>query len=125
TPEEPERLAWLHRWLPLPVTETAHLLASMVGAALLMAARGLQMRLAAAWRVSVLLLAAGIALSLLKGLDWEEAVMLSVALAAVLPSRRRFHRRARLLDQTVTPGRAGAGGVGGPAPGWIGRLACQ
>jgi phosphatidylglycerol lysyltransferase len=123
TPEEPERLAWLHRWLPLPVTELAHLLGSMVGAALLLAARGLQMRLAAAWRVSVLLLAAGIALSLLKGLDWAEAAMLTVALAAVLPSRRRFHRRARLLDETFTPGWVVAVGVVVTAAVWVGFFA--
>jgi len=123
TPEEPDRLAWLHRHLPLAVTEPAHLLASMVGAALLLAARGLQMRLAAAWRASVLLLAAGIALSLLKGLDWEEAAMLSVALAAVLPSRRRFHRRARLLDEPFTPGWVVAVGVVATGAVWIGFFA--
>jgi phosphatidylglycerol lysyltransferase len=111
TPEEPDRVAWLHRHLPLAVTELAHLLASLVGVALLLAARGLQMRLAAAWRAIVLLLAAGTALSLLKGLDWEEAAMLAVVLAAVLPSRRRFHRRARLLEEPFTPGWVVAVGV--------------
>ena len=123
TPGEPERVAWLHRHLPLPVTELAHLLGSMVGVALLLAARGLQMRLAAAWRASVLLLAAGIALSLLKGLDWEEAALLVVALAAVLPSRRRFHRRARLLDEPFTPSWVAAVGVVVVAAVWIGLFA--
>jgi phosphatidylglycerol lysyltransferase len=94
-----------------------------VGVALLLAARGLQMRLAAAWRASVLLLAAGIALSLLKGLDWEEATMLAVALAAVLPSRRRFHRRARLLDEPFTPGWVAAVGVVAVAAVGIGLFA--
>jgi phosphatidylglycerol lysyltransferase len=123
TPGEPERVAWLHRHLPLAVTELAHLLGSMVGVALLLAARGLQMRLAAAWRASVLLLAAGVALSLLKGLDWEEAMMLAVALAAVLPSRRRFHRRAKLLDEPFTPGWVVAVGVVVTATVWIGLFA--
>jgi phosphatidylglycerol lysyltransferase len=123
TPEEPDRIAWLHRHLPLPVTELAHLLGSMVGIALLLAARGLQMRLAAAWRASVLLLAAGIALSLLKGLDWEEAAMLSVALATLLPSRRRFHRRARLREEPFTPGWVVAVGVVVVATVWFGLFA--
>jgi len=123
TPAEPERVAWLLRHLPLPVAELAHLLASMVGVALLLAARGLQMRLAAAWRASVLLLAAGIALSLLKGLDWEEAAMLGVVLAAVLPSRRRFHRRARLLEEPFTPGWVVAVGVVATAAVGVGLFA--
>jgi phosphatidylglycerol lysyltransferase len=50
-------------------------------------------------------------LSLLKGLDYEEAAMLALALAAVLPSRRRFHRRAPLLDEPFTPGWVVAVGV--------------
>lgn len=101
TPLKPQRLAGLH--LPLPVTELAHLLASLTGVALLLVARGLQMRLAAGWRSGVRLLAAGVVLSLLKGLDYEEAVMVSFALAALLASRSRFHRRAALLDEPFTP----------------------
>jgi phosphatidylglycerol lysyltransferase len=123
TPEDPGRLAWLHRHLPFAVTELAHLLGSMVGVALLLAARGLQLRLAAGWRASVLLLAAGIACSLLKGLDWEEAAMLAVALAAVLPSRRRFHRRARLREEPFTPGWVAAVGVVVTGAVWIGLFA--
>ena len=123
TPGEAERLAWLHRHLPFGVMEIAHLLGSMVGVGLLLAARGLQMRLAAGWRASVLLLAAGIACSLLKGLDWEEAAMLSVALAAVLPSRRRFHRRARLREEPFTPGWVAAIGVVVVGAVWIGIFA--
>jgi len=123
TPEDPERLARLLRHLPLGVTELAHLLGSMVGVALLLAARGLQLRLAAGWRASVLLLAAGIACSLLKGLDWEEAAMLALALAAVLPSRRRFHRRARLREEPFTPGWVAAVGVVVTGAAWIGLFA--
>lgn len=111
TPAGPARLATLHALLPLPATELAHLLTSMAGAALLLVARGLQMRLAAGWRWGVRLLAAGVALSLLKGLDYEEAAMLSVALAALLASRRRFHRRAALLDEPFTPAWVVAVGV--------------
>lgn len=123
TPAEPERVAWLHRQLPLPVTELAHLLGSMAGVSLLLAARGLQLRLAAAWRASALLLAAGVACSLLKGGDWEEAAMLAVALAAVLPSRRRFHRRARLREEPFTPGWVVAIGVVVTGAVWIGLFA--
>lgn len=123
TPLRPERLVRLHALLPLPATELAHLLASMAGAMLLLVARGLQMRLAAGWRWGVRLLALGIALSLLKGLDWEEAMVLSVALAALLASRSRFHRRAALLDEPFTPGWVVAVGVVTTAAVWVGFFA--
>ena len=37
--------------------------------------------------------------SLLKGLDYEEATILSIMLAVLLPCRRQFYRRAALLEQ--------------------------
>jgi phosphatidylglycerol lysyltransferase len=123
TPAEPDRIALLHRFVPLPVTEVSHLLASVAGAGLLVVARGLQMRLAAGWRASAWLLIAGIVLSLVKGLDYEEAAMLAVALAAVLPSRARFHRRAPLLDEPFTPGWVVAVGVVLVAAIWVGVFA--
>ena len=49
-------------------------------------------------------LAAGIAASLLKGADYEEAIILSVLLAGLLPSRRQFYRRASLFGERFTPG---------------------
>jgi phosphatidylglycerol lysyltransferase len=47
---------------------------------------------------------AGIAASLLKGLDWEEALILTAVLAVLLPSRRHFHRRAMLMSEPWSPG---------------------
>lgn len=49
--------------------------------------------------------------------------MLAVALAAVLPSRRRFHRRAALLDEPFTPGWVVAVGVVATAVVGIGLFA--
>ncbi len=44
-PGERNRLAWLYNLLPLPVIEISHFMGSVVGAALLILARGLQRRL--------------------------------------------------------------------------------
>jgi phosphatidylglycerol lysyltransferase len=85
--------------LPLSVVEASHFAGSVVGAALLVLARGLQLRLDGAWVVTVGLLVAGIVASLLKGFDYEEALLLAVVLAALLPCRRQFVRRASLLDE--------------------------
>ncbi|HZD06128.1 MAG TPA: phosphatidylglycerol lysyltransferase domain-containing protein, partial [Longimicrobiales bacterium] len=46
----------------------------------------------------------GIAFSLLKGLDYEEATVLALMLAALVASRREFHRRASLFADRFTTG---------------------
>ena len=97
------RLAWLREEIPLPLLEASHFLGSSVGMGLLLLARGLQRRLDGAYWVTLVLLAAGIAASLLKGLDYEEALLLALLLGALLPSHRFFYRRASLLNQRFTP----------------------
>jgi len=93
------RLAWLYKFMPLPVMEVSHFLGSVAGAGLLLLARGLQRRLDAAYVLTIILLSAGIVFSLFKGLDYEEAVILSIMLASFLPSRRYFYRKASLFSQ--------------------------
>ena len=104
TPAVEARLAWLEDLLPLSVLETSHFVSSLMGMSLLLLARGLQRRLDAAWLLAVALLSAGIAASLLKGADYEEAIILGVLLAGLLPSRRQFYRRASLFGERFTPG---------------------
>jgi phosphatidylglycerol lysyltransferase len=102
TPAVGTRLGWLHSVLPLPVIELSHFLGSIAGAALLILAWGLQRRLDGAFYLAVGGLAAGIALSLLKGLDYEEATILVVMLAALLASHREFYRKASLLSEPLS-----------------------
>ena len=93
TPAAPGRLEWIRDVVPLPLVEFSHFLASLAGAALLLLAWGLQRRLDAAYLMTAGLLGVGIAGSLLKGFDWEEALVLTVFLAVLLPARRHFYRR--------------------------------
>lgn len=104
TPTAHERLHWLRHLVPLPVLEISHLLGSIVGVLLLFVARGLQRRLDGAYLMTVALLIAGAVFSILKGIDWEEAVILLAMLLLMLPSRDYFNRRASLLDARFTPG---------------------
>ncbi len=104
TPAVEARLAWLEDLIPLSVLEASHFVSSLLGMSLLFLARGLQRRLDAAWLLAVLFLGAGITASLLKGADYEEAIILTVLLAGLLPSRREFYRRASLLNESFTPG---------------------
>ena len=97
------RLARLIDFLPLSAIELSHFLGSLVGAGLLILARGLQKRLDAAYHFTILLLIAGIFLTLLKGLEYEEAIVLIVMLIVLLPCRREFYRKASLIGERFTP----------------------
>lgn len=103
TPSEHGRVAFLHRLFPLGVIEISHLSGSVVGVGMLVLAWALKRRIDAAWGLTVIALAAGIVASLLKGLDWEEASILLVVLAVVVPSRPAFHRRAALFAEPMEP----------------------
>jgi phosphatidylglycerol lysyltransferase len=104
TPAVGDRLHWLNNFLPLPIIEVSHLLGSLAGAGLLILARGIQRRLDAAYHLTILLLAGGILFSLLKAFDYEEAILLSIMLAALVPSRRYFYRTASLIEERFTRG---------------------
>jgi phosphatidylglycerol lysyltransferase len=98
------RLTWLKDFLPLPVIEVSHFLGSLAGVGLLLLARGIQRRLDAAYILTMILLSAGIIFSLLKGLDYEEAFILSIMLGVLLSSRRHFYRKASLFSQRFSLG---------------------
>jgi phosphatidylglycerol lysyltransferase len=96
-PPENSRMEIIRDILPLSAVEISHFLGSIVGAGLIILARGLQRRLDAAYHLTVILFAAGIVFSLAKGFDYEEAIILAVMLAALIPCRGRFYRKASLL----------------------------
>lgn len=104
TPGVSGRLDFLKETLGLPVVEASHFIGSILGAALLLLARGVQRRLDAAYLLTGLSLVAGIVVSLLKGLDYEEAIFLGILLLALIPSRRYFYRRSSLLSPSFSPG---------------------
>ena len=97
------RMAWLAELLPLPAMELSHFLGSLAGACLLILARGIQRRVDAAYHLTVALLGLGIVLSLLKGLDYEEAIILAVMLLIFLPCHREFYRKASVISERLTP----------------------
>jgi phosphatidylglycerol lysyltransferase len=104
SPEAQWRLDLLEGVVPLSVLEVSHILGSMIGLALLILARGLYRRLDSAWYVSVTALAAAVVVSLVKGLDYEEAAILTVILAVLASCRREFYRRARIADLRISMG---------------------
>jgi phosphatidylglycerol lysyltransferase len=103
TPGIDWRLAILHRFIPLAVLEASHLAASIIGLGLLMLARALFRRVRAAYSICVVLLGCGIAASLLKGLRYEEAIVLALVLAVLTLGRRAFYRPTAILDERFSP----------------------
>lgn len=96
-PSSNGRMALLRMGLPLPIVEVSHLIGSIVGALLLVLARGLYRRIDAAWGLTVGLLVVGIVVSLTKGFDYEEAIILLVLLIGMIPCRKQFYRRGNIF----------------------------
>jgi phosphatidylglycerol lysyltransferase len=103
TPARAGRLGWVNDVLPLPIIEASAYFASIAGVGLIVLARGLQQRLDAAYHLTVWLLIGGIIFALASALDVEQAVVLSLMLAILLPSRRSFYRRASIFEEVFTP----------------------
>lgn len=112
--------AWIILLTPLPVFEVSHLLASTIGVALLILAWGVYHRLDAAYHLVLYLFGAGILFSLFKGAQFEQAFMLAVALALLLPCRRSFYRKTSFFSERFTAGWTVAIGLVIIASIWIG-----
>ncbi len=102
TPTPDSNLEFLSNYLPLPIVEGAHFLASLAGLALVVAARGLGQKLDGAWWITIFSAAAALMLSLLKAVALVEAAFLAFLIFGLFVSRRLFRRRASLLNQTLT-----------------------
>jgi phosphatidylglycerol lysyltransferase len=103
TPSSHGRLTWLGAVVPLGVIELSHFAGSVAGAGLIVLAWAIARRLDAAYALTATLLGVGIVASLFKGLDWEEALLLATALAALLPARGHFYRRTALTAEPLSP----------------------
>lgn len=123
TPAARGRVRLLTEVLPLGLVEFSHFVASIVGVGLLLLGWALRRRLDAAWGLTVTLLSIGIITSLLKGLDYEEAIALGMVLLVLLPARSAFYRKTALTSEPLTPGWiAGIAGVIAASV-WVGMFA--
>ena len=94
TPSLANRLAILEKFSPLEVRHGGHLTAALSGFALLMLARNLARRKRVAWLLALVVLSLSAGSHLVKGLDYEEAI-LAIALALMLwLMRAHFHARS-------------------------------
>jgi len=123
TPAAEGRLALLNRLLPLGIIEASHFFGSVAGAVLLLLSQALARRLDGAWVLTVSAVAAGIVASLLKGADYEEAIILAFVLLVLWRARPAFDRRAAFFDTRFSAGwsLAVAGAIGASI--WLGFFA--
>jgi len=98
TPGFGERMDLLDIFVPLAVVELSHMAASFAGVALMLLAHSLYRRVNAAYQVSFWMLVVAIVGSLVKGLDYEEALLAALVLGALYLGRAGFHRRASILE---------------------------
>jgi phosphatidylglycerol lysyltransferase len=101
TPTPSDNLDLLAGFLPLPVVEGAHFLASILGLILVILARGLAQRLDGAWWGALFIAILALVLSLAKAVAVYEAALLAILVIGLIPSRRLFHRKAS-LGRTLT-----------------------
>lgn len=89
-----DRLEVLDRFVPMAAIETSHLLSVAIGVLLIALARGIEEQVRGAYVATQLLLVCGALLSLLKGIDYEEATVLIGVALLLRQQRKRFYRRS-------------------------------
>lgn len=125
TPAVSDRLDRLALLAPAWLVEAAHLLSAALAGALLYLAFGLLRRLGGAFRASVVCLALGALLAVLKGLALWESIFLAAAAVTLLPFSYAFRRRAGLLDQPVPAAWLAAVALALGATAWLTFFAFQ
>ena len=91
-PTDSQNLGVLRSVLPLGFIEASHLAGSAIGVLLLLVSRGLFRKLYRAWVAAMLLMVAGFAASLAKGLDTHEALGMLATIVVLAMFRGSFYR---------------------------------
>ena len=89
------RLRELERVVPLELVEAGHVTAALAGLLLVVLARGLMRGYHAAFRATLILLTLASVAAILKGFDWEEAVILAGIAIAARSQAELFDRPSR------------------------------
>ncbi|HEX2994637.1 MAG TPA: phosphatidylglycerol lysyltransferase domain-containing protein [Anaerolineales bacterium] len=94
TPAVMDRLHVLEEYSPFRIIRGGHLASALAGFALLLLSVGLWRRKQMAWLLTLSILTVSIPVHLLKGLDYEEAVLAASLVGLLLYLRPRFHARS-------------------------------
>jgi phosphatidylglycerol lysyltransferase len=94
TPSLKGRLKLLEEYSPFSVSHGGHLTSALAGFALLLLAISLWRRKRIGWILTVAILCVSIPTHLIKGLDYEEAILAAVTLVLLLFTRPHFQARS-------------------------------
>jgi phosphatidylglycerol lysyltransferase len=94
TPSLKDRLKLLEQYSPFGVSHGGHLTSALAGFALLLLAASLWRRKRVGWILTVTILAISIPTHLIKGLDYEEAILAAVTLILLIITRPHFQARS-------------------------------
>ena len=114
---------WVESVLALPFVESSHLIASLIGVALLIVAHALLRRRESGFNLAVLLLVAGAIFSLAKDLAYEQAIVLGAIAAILVPFRPAFYRKSGQPIWSVTPAWLAVIAITVAAAVWLGFFA--
>ncbi len=101
TPALARRVTVLRQIIPLPLLETSHVATGIIGLFLFVLARGMRKGYRTAYRTTLSLLLAGAVGSLLKGLDYEEAIVLLLTAAVLWTQSKLFTVPSRAGGTTI------------------------
>jgi phosphatidylglycerol lysyltransferase len=94
TPSLSKRVAILEKYSPLEVRHGGHLTSALAGFALILLARDLARRKRTAWFLTLCVLGISVVSHLVKGLDYEEALLASGLFVMLVLMRSHFHARS-------------------------------
>jgi phosphatidylglycerol lysyltransferase len=94
TPSLKDRLKLLEQYSPFGVSHGGHLTSALAGFALLLLALSLWRRKHIGWILTVTILSISIPTHLIKGLDYEEAILSALTLILLIVTRRYFNARS-------------------------------
>jgi len=94
TPSLKDRLRLLEEYSPFGVTQGGHLTSAIAGFALLLLAGSLWRRKRVGWILTISILSLSIPTHLIKGLDYEEAILAFILIVLLIATRDNFQARS-------------------------------
>jgi phosphatidylglycerol lysyltransferase len=104
SPAKHSRILFLMKYISLPIMEISHFMGSMAGIFLIILSWGILRRLDGAYHLTLYILGSGVVFSLFKGLDFEEAAIMLVIAALIIPNKSIFYRKTSFVNDRFTPG---------------------
>ncbi|MBC2856781.1 MAG: bifunctional lysylphosphatidylglycerol flippase/synthetase MprF [Cetobacterium sp.] len=89
----------VQEYFPIVTIQFSHFIGSIVGAGLLILSYGLSKRIDISYYLTLIFLALGIVVSLIKDLDTNSAIGLGVIFLIILPCKSYFYRKSSILRE--------------------------